>query len=90
MTISVIYEFTRDDGIAGFFKTNCANTDARNLLEDWRSGFPNRQYEILNDGSQQDDALRARVSTTQSDVDRNYGVMDDLCKKHGLLRKVVN
>jgi hypothetical protein len=88
--LSVEYEFTRDTGRNGFFRTNRSSTDARGLLLEWQAGHPDRSYEIFFDEDSQtgnqSDVLQARLSSTERDPNLD-GSLDELCQKHGLTRR---
>jgi hypothetical protein len=94
MTVSVIYEFTRSDGVDGFMKTNRSSTDAKGLVETWEQGAPGRKAEVLFDEDSQTgnmrDKLVARLTTSEADIDANPGALDDLCSQFGLSRQVVS
>lgn len=70
-----------------------SSTDALALLEVWRSCHSGRCFDVLYDEDAQDgnlnDAIIARLKTTPEDVEKNRGVMDELCGRYGLSRTVV-
>jgi len=93
MTITVTYRFTRDQtSVAGLRSTQRVGTDAINALEQWKAGGTMRDFEILDEEHETDEddgALIARLTTTQTDVDANRGMMDPLCNRYGVKRTVV-
>ncbi|MEE8056891.1 MAG: hypothetical protein V3T17_03505 [Pseudomonadales bacterium] len=77
----VKYSFKRTEGIAGFFSSNRASTDALNALQTWLNG--NRSYEVVID---EDELLVAILEFEKNDEAAGLD-LDKACDEHGVFRK---
>lgn len=79
------WHFERDDGVAGFMRSQRVSTDALNALNAWKAKDARREYEVLA-GYEADDFMDVRLSTTKTDVSAG-GALDGLAREHGVMRR---
>ena len=79
------WRFERDDGVAGFLRSQRVSTDALNSLHAWQANDKRRAFDVL-DGYEADDFLNARLSTDKSDTSAG-AELDVLAAENGVKRR---
>ena len=80
------YKFVRkSNSIEGFFSTNRVSTDARNVLQSWEYGKPERSYNIIDD---EDEQILVDLSWSETDISAGLD-LENASNKLGIERSYV-